>query len=111
MIFLNKIEIRGIVGRAEIKSIGQEKCLEMSVVTNYSYKDKEGNSCIDTMWHKVTAWIGHGVSEKTALKINRQSWVHVTGRLRASSYTDCDGERHNITEVIASGVELIENEQ
>lgn len=111
MEFINKFELCGIVGRAEIKSIGQKKCLEMSVVTNHSYKNREGNPCIDTMWHKVTAWIGHGVSEKTALEINRQSWVHVTGRLRASSYTDSDGERHNITEVIASGVELLENDQ
>ena len=54
MEFLNKIEIKGIVGRCEMTSIHETNIYHMSVVTEHCHLHSSGSPVIETMWHNVT---------------------------------------------------------
>ena len=40
MEFLNKIELRGIVGQSSLNRVGDSQVCRFSLVTEYSYKDR-----------------------------------------------------------------------
>ena len=42
MEFLNKIELRGIVGMTSLNRVGDSQVCRFSLVTEYSYKDRDG---------------------------------------------------------------------
>ena len=47
MEFLNKIELRGIVGQASLNRVGDSQVCRFSLVTEYSYKDRSNNPIVD----------------------------------------------------------------
>lgn len=47
MEFLNKIELRGIVGTVTLNRVGESQVCRFSLVTEYSYKDRENNPVVD----------------------------------------------------------------
>lgn len=53
---LNRIEIRGIIGRVNVKDIGNTKFANISVATDYVYKSQDSGVIIETTWHNVVAW-------------------------------------------------------
>ena len=97
---LNRIELRGIVGSAYVKSFGNEKVTNFSVATNYSYVSKDGTPVIETTWHRVVAW--------DCPEIGKGSRVHVIGRMRSRRYTDANGTDQTFYEVLANSVQVIE---
>lgn len=59
MEFLNKIHLRGVVGRAEITNFSNNsRVCNFSVVTEYGGVDKEGNPSPEVTWFNVSAWSG-----------------------------------------------------
>lgn len=106
MEFKNYIEIIGIVGRSDRMTFGDTETINLSVVTEYAYRDKEGGSIVDFTWFNVTA---------NAKKIpsilpdtpSRGDWVKVTGRLRTIRYTKEDGENGLAVQVVASSIEIL----
>jgi single-strand DNA-binding protein len=110
MEFLNKIELKGVVGRAEMNSFNNSQVCNFSVVTEYSTVDKERNSIIETAWFNVSAWSGRN-DIKDLYNIQKGSWVHVYGRLRVRKYTTQTGEERSAMDVIANKVELLQKEE
>ena len=55
MEFLNKIELRGVVGTAALNRVGDSQVCRFSLVTEYSYKDRGNNPVVDVTWFNVTA--------------------------------------------------------
>lgn len=106
MEFLNRMEITGIVGRAEVNAVGDTHVCNFSLVTEYNTKDKEGNPIIETTWFNVSAWEGKGTLPDLD-KITRGSRVHAVGRVRMRKYTAQDGTERTSMDVIARKVELI----
>ena len=47
MEFLNKIELRGIVGQSSLNRVGETQVCRFSLVTEYSYKDRGNNPVVD----------------------------------------------------------------
>ena len=79
MEFLNKIEIRGVVGRADINSYNGNQVCNFSVVTEASAVDRAGNSTVEPTWFNVSAWSGvKGLDDLTL--IQKGGWVRVVGR-------------------------------
>ena len=68
MEFLNRIEIRGIIGSVSVKQIGNAKSANISVVTEYFHTAKDGCAVIETTWHRVDAWEGDLVRNLDQLK-------------------------------------------
>lgn len=104
---LNRIEIRGNVGNANILKVGDTRVAHFSVATNFAYKGRNGEPVIETTWHNVTAWEGNkGIAPLES--IQKGFPVYVVGRLRSQKYSAADGTEKTSTEVIASIVEPVE---
>lgn len=110
MEFQNKIELQGVVGRAEINSFNNSQVCNFSVVTEYSTVDKDRNSIIETAWFNVSAWSGRN-NIKELYNLQRGSWVHVIGRIRVRKYTTQTGEERSAMDVVASRVDLLQKEE
>ena len=110
MEFLNKLELKGVVGRAEENNFNNSQVCNFSVVTEYSTIDKERNSIVETTWFNVSAWAGR--DRITDLySIQKGAWVHVVGRIRMRKYTSQTGEERSTMDVVAHTVELLDKEE
>lgn len=111
MEFINKIQLRGVVGKADVTIFpNQSQVCNFSVVTEYSTVDREGNSAIETTWFNVSAWGGReGVADIHT--IQKGVWVEVTGRLRTRKYISQNGEERSTTEIVARKVTLVPREE
>ena len=107
MEFLNRIELRGIIGSVYVKDFVNAKVANFSVATNHCYTAKDGCHVIDTTWFRVVAWESDNI--KNLDQLQKGAAVHVIGRVRMQRYAAADGTERSVFEVIASEVELMEN--
>lgn len=110
MEFLNKIELRGVVGRADVNLVNGTHVCNFSVVTEYSTRDKEGNPDVDVTWFNVAAWEGRD-QIGNVYEIQKGLWVEVTGRLRMRRYVTQENEERSVMDVIARRVKVLQREQ
>lgn len=110
MEFQNKIELRGVVGRAEVSTFASGQVCNFSVVTEYSTVDRERNAAVEVTWLNVSAWGGReGIAELYG--IQKGAWVEVIGRLRMRKWTTQENEERTTYEVIARKVTLVPREE
>ena len=97
----NKVQLIGHLGNApEIKNTeSDKKYARFSIATNESYRNAKGEKVTETTWHNLVAW-GKiaGIVEKY---LNKGSEIAIEGKLISRSYTDKDGVKKYITEVVA----------
>ena len=105
---LNKVELVGVVGAVRKDRTGNNLTAHFSVVTNYTYKDREGQPVIETTWHAVRAFSGKDVNCLEALDPGAR--VKVVGRLRNCRYTDNTGADRTATEVYATSLKILDVE-
>lgn len=104
MEFLNKIELKGIVG---VSNTTGSAC-NFTVMTQYAYKSKDGCAIVDTLWWNCFAYnLPSSLSEKSPLQ--RGSKVHVIGRIRARRYCDAQGIDRTSHEVIVQDLKIMED--
>ncbi len=109
MEFMNRIELRGVVGRADVTTFASGQVCNFSVVTEYSTVDRDKNPLTDVMWFNVSAWGGRdGVPD--LYSIQKGAWVEVTGRLRSRRYTTQEGEERTTTDLLAKKVVVLPRE-
>jgi single-strand DNA-binding protein len=98
----NKVQLIGRLGAdVEVKSLESGKQLaKISVATNESYKNKEGEWTDNTTWHNVVAW--GKTAELAAQLLKKGSEVALEGKLSNRSYEDKDGNKRYVTEVVMS---------
>ncbi|MBQ0054284.1 MAG: single-stranded DNA-binding protein [Bacteroidales bacterium] len=103
---VNRVEIKGIVGRdPQINTVSKRKVANFSVATEFSWQASNGEYKKETTWHSVCAWEGYGIADLEA--IGKGSRVSIVGRLRTRSYTDKDGVDKYVTEVLAEELDII----
>jgi single-strand DNA-binding protein len=107
----NSVRLMGNLGAApEVKTIADNKKLaKFSVATNESYKNEKGEKVTETYWHSVVAW-GKlaGIVEKY---LQKGSEVAIEGKLTNRSYTDKDGVKRYVTEILANEVLMVGGKQ
>lgn len=108
MEFLNKIELNGVVGRADVNVYNGIQVCNFSVVTEYSTRDREGNPAIETTWFNVSTWEGR--DNPNFSLIQKGVWIHVMGRVRLRKYVTQENEERSTLEVLARKVSLIPRE-
>lgn len=108
MEFLNRIELNGVVGRAEVNVYNGIQVCNFSVVTEYSTRDREGNPAVETTWFNVSTWEGR--DNPNFSLIQKGVWIHVMGRVRLRRYMTQDNEERSSLEVVARRVSLIPRE-
>ncbi|MBO4340260.1 MAG: single-stranded DNA-binding protein [Bacteroidales bacterium] len=107
---MNKIELRGVVGRAEISNYNNSRVCNFSVVTERSTRDGSGNSAVETTWFNVSVWDSVDNPKLPLENIVKGSWVEVTGRLRMRPYTTAEQEYRLSLEVSAWDVKTLSKE-
>lgn len=98
----NKVQLIGHVGaNPEIKTLdGGKKLARISIATNETYTNANGEKVTETQWHNVIAW---GKTAEIAEKLfGKGMEVLIDGKLINRSYTDKDGNKKYITEVQAN---------
>ncbi len=98
----NKVQLIGHVGATpEIKTLdGGKKLARISIATNETYTNANGEKVTETQWHNVIAW---GKTAEIAEKLfGKGMEVLIDGKLINRSYTDKDGNKKYITEVQAN---------
>lgn len=103
----NKVQLIGNLGNdPEIVTLESGKKLaKMSLATNETYKNDQGEKVTETQWHHVIAW---GKSAEIIEKyLTKGKEVAVEGKLTYRSYEDKNGEKKYFTEVVANELLLL----
>ena len=77
----------------------------ISVATNSSYKDANGNKVEQTQWHRIKVW--GKTAELCAKYLSKGRMATFTGELQYSEYNDKDGVKRYSTEIRSSRVEFL----
>ena len=105
---LNRIELRGVVGNVRVQTFDENKMAQISLATNYAYKDRDGTAVIDTSWHHIVAWEGRNIQQLE--KIGKGSRLYVQGRVRYRNYTGVDGVDRVATDILANKLTVINDD-
>lgn len=103
----NRVQLIGNVGNdPEIKTLESgRKMAHLTIATNESYKNENGEKVEKTEWHRVIAWGKTAeIIEKFVVKGKE---VAIDGKLTHSSYEDKNGEKRFLTEVIVNEILLL----
>lgn len=100
---LNKIMLIGRLGQDSETRFTQnnQSATSFSVATDHNYKGKDGNWVTDTTWHNVVAW---NLSDYLKDSLKKGKKVYVEGRLTKRDYTDKEGIKRYVTEVVSERV-------
>lgn len=106
--FMNRVFIAGRIGRdIELRQTGNGMSVAtISVATNESYKDKEGNWQKNTEWHRVTAF---GKKAETIAKhFQKGSRIYLEGKLKTNSW-EKDGQKQYRIDIILSEFQFVDS--
>lgn len=109
---INSVRLMGRLGMdPEVRIFESDrKMAKMSLATNEVYRNSDGEKVTDTQWHNLITW-GHN-AEIAENYLRKGKEVAVEGRLANRSYTDKEGRKHFVTEIIVSELLMIsKNEQ
>ena len=98
---INKVVLVGRLGqdpKLTFMPNGNAVC-EMSVATDESYKDREGNKVEQTEWHRVKSF--GKTAEFCGNYLTKGRLVYVEGMIKTRSW-EKDGQKHYATEVVVS---------
>ncbi len=103
----NRVQLIGHLGaNPEVKTLENgNKMVKLSLATNESYKDKNGELIKETMWHSITVW---GNQAKIAEKyLEKGKEICIEGKLSNRSYTDKEGMKRYITDVVCTDILML----
>ena len=103
----NSVRLTGRLGAApEMKELENEKKVaKISLATHYYQKNGNGETVEETHWHQLVLW--NQQAEVAEKYLNRGSQIAIEGRLANRFYTDKDGAKHYVTEVIVSEMMML----
>ena len=104
----NQVQIIGRVGQdPETKNTpsGSAVC-NISIATNESWKDKNGQKQERTEWHNVVAFAK--LAEIMGSYLHKGSLVFIQGRLKTDKYEDKDGITRYKTSIVARELKMLD---
>ena len=104
----NRVQLVGNLGATpEVKSFdGGNKVARFSVATSDNYTNKKGEKVTNTNWHNVVAW--GKLADIAQDLFQKGSQVSIDGKLTTRNYTDKQGVKKYITEVVANELLLMD---
>jgi single-strand DNA-binding protein len=99
---VNRVQLTGNLGNnPEIKIFENGgKLAKFSMATREEFTTRSGEKSSSTQWHFVTAW--GKVAERIEAELTKGSFVSIEGRLVTRNYTDKNGVKKYVTEVVAN---------
>jgi single-strand DNA-binding protein len=107
----NKVQLIGHVGKdPEIINLESGKKLaKLTLATNDSYKNANGEKVEDTQWHNLVMW--NKTAEIVEKYVKKGNEIAIEGKLTTKSYDDKEGNKRYITEVVVSELLMFSNKQ
>jgi single-strand DNA-binding protein len=102
----NRVQLTGNLGtNPEIKTFDNgNKLARFSMATHEEYTTRQGEKASNTNWHSISAW--GKMAEKVETELQKGSFVSVEGKLVSRSYTDKNGQKKYVTEVVINDLTL-----
>lgn len=103
----NSVRLMGFLGNdPEVKTIGEKKKVaNISIATNDSYKNDKGEKVEETHWHNLVLWDRlAGLAESY---LRKGSEISIEGKLTNRSYTDKEGVKRYVTEILVSDLQML----
>lgn len=96
----NKVQLIGNLGNnPEIIQLDSGKKLaKLSLATNESYKNSQGETIQDTQWHNLTAW--GKTAEIIEKYLEKGNEIAIEGKLINKNYDDKEGNKRYVTEIV-----------
>lgn len=97
---LNKVMLIGTMGAEpefKILNNGQMAVATVSIATNESYKDQQGNTQERTEWHRLVFW--NKLADVVHQYLHKGSQIYVEGKIRTRSYDDQNSQKKYVTEI------------
>src|ERR1700712_66523 len=103
----NSVRLTGRLGAApEMRELENEKKVaKISLATHYYRKNGKGETVEETHWHELVLW--NKQAEVAEKYLDKGSQIAIEGRLANRFYTDKDGAKHYVTEVIVTELMLL----
>jgi single-strand DNA-binding protein len=104
---INRVQLIGNLGaNPEVKSLEKGgKVARFAVATSEKYNTKKGEKVTETNWHNIVAW--GKLATITERILEKGARVAIDGKLVTRSYTDKQGAKKYVTEVVANELLLV----
>jgi len=103
----NRVLLIGRLGaQPETKTLANgSQMARFSIATTESYKNDKGERVSETQWHNLVAW--GKTAEIVGKYLEKGKEVAIEGKLVTRHYTDKDGQKHHVTEVVVNDMLMI----
>ena len=103
---LNKVMLIGNVGQApDVNQTDKGKVATFNLGITERYRSQDGERKENTEWIKIVAW--RNTAEIIEKYVAKGSQLYVEGKIRTRSWSDNDGNKRYVTEVIADSVQML----
>lgn len=108
---VNKVILIGNLGKdPELKYFeGNIAKATFSLATTEFYKDKNGNRAEQTEWHNIVLW--RTLAENASKILKKGSQIYLEGKLQTRQWTDKEGQKRNITEIVTESFTLLQSRE
>lgn len=108
---VNKILLIGNAGKdPEFRTLESGATVaSLSLATNESYKDKEGNWQTQTEWHNLILW--RDLADRARDQVKKGSTLYVEGKIQTRKYTDKDGVEKSVTDIVVGSFRVLDKKQ
>lgn len=108
---LNKVIIIGRLGRdPELTyTTSGQAVATMSIATDESWKNQNGEKIERTEWHRVVAW--RGQAEFAGNYLGKGRLILVEGKLQTRSWETDAGEKRYVTEIVARSIQALDSKR
>lgn len=103
----NNVRLIGNLGQnPDVKELaGGKKLAKFSLATSESYKNEQGEKITETQWHNLIAWGKQ--ADVIAKYLKKGSEVAVDGKIHSRNYTDKEGVKRYVTEIVVNELLMI----
>lgn len=114
---LNKVMLIGNVGQdptvryleGNTANGANAKVATFTLATSERYRDRAGNTQENTEWHNIVAW--RGLADTCEKFVKKGTQLYVEGHLRTRNWTDQQGQKRYVTEIVADNIQLLGRRQ
>jgi single-strand DNA-binding protein len=90
----------------EVKALNdKKKVARVSIATKEFYKNDKGEKVEETQWHNLVLW--DRLANLAESYLHKGSEVSIEGKLSSRTYTDREGVKRYITEVLVNDVQML----
>ncbi|HEY1038083.1 MAG TPA: single-stranded DNA-binding protein [Bacteroidia bacterium] len=108
---VNKVILVGYLGKdPEMRHLeGGLARINFNMATTEVFKDKNGNRIEHTEWHHILLW--RNLAENAEKLLKKGSHIYLEGKLQTRDWTDKDGHKHYITEIVGESFQLLDKKE